>query len=59
MTITIGNRRRQEIHRLRLYDREFVEEGLKGLGFGYEALHGYCDFGFWSGYAAFAAAKPS
>jgi SAM-dependent methyltransferase len=58
MTITLGNSRRTEIHRLRLYEPELVRKCLEGLGFRCEALDGYCDFGFWPGYAAFAAVKP-
>jgi hypothetical protein len=59
MTITHGERCRQEVHRLRLYDADFVRECLEGPGFRSEALDGYCDFGFWPGYAAFAATKPA
>jgi hypothetical protein len=58
MTITVGSIRREEVHRLRLYEPDTVRECLEGLGFRYEALDGYCDFGFWPGYAAFAAVKP-
>jgi SAM-dependent methyltransferase len=48
----------QEVHTLRLYDRDFVLKCLEGPGFSSEALVAYCDFGFWPGYAAFAAVKP-
>jgi hypothetical protein len=57
MTITTPGSRREEVHRLRLYEPDTVRECLEGLGFRSEALDGYCDFGFWPGYAAFAAAK--
>jgi SAM-dependent methyltransferase len=56
-TITVGDRRRKEVHRLRLYEPEVVRESLEGLGFRYEALDGYCDLAFWPGYASFAAVK--
>jgi hypothetical protein len=58
MTIDLGGSRRVEVHRLRLYEPEFVEKCLEGLGFRSEALAGYCDFGFWPGYAAYVAVKP-
>jgi SAM-dependent methyltransferase len=58
MTIELDGHRREEVHRLRLYESELVRRCLEGLGFRYEALDGYCDFGFWPGYAAFAAVKP-
>jgi SAM-dependent methyltransferase len=54
--ITIDERR-TEVHRLRLYEPEFVLKCLEGSGFSSEALSAYCDFGFWPGYAAFAAVK--
>ena len=50
--------RREEVHTLRLYDPEWVQKCLKGPGFSSEALAAYCDFGFWPGYAAFAAVRP-
>jgi SAM-dependent methyltransferase len=50
--------RRTEVHRLRLYEPEVVRKCLEGPGFSSEALSAYCDFGFWPGYAAFAALKP-
>jgi len=59
MTIGVGDSRRREVHRLRLYDPELVRKCLDSLRFRYEALAGCCDFGFWPGYAAFAAVKQS
>jgi SAM-dependent methyltransferase len=59
MTIETGGRRRLEVHRLCLYDPEDVLKYLEGPGFSSEALSAYCDFGFWPGYAAFAAVRPS
>jgi hypothetical protein len=50
--------RREEVHTLRLYESEFVQKCLEGPGFSSEALVAYCDFGFWPGYAAFAAVRP-
>jgi SAM-dependent methyltransferase len=50
--------RREEVHTLRLYEPEFVQKCLEGPGFSSEALVAYCDFGFWPGYAAFAAVRP-
>lgn len=58
MTITVDGARREEIHRLRLYDADFVQKCLEDPGFSSEALDRYCDFGFWPGYAAFAAVRP-
>jgi SAM-dependent methyltransferase len=58
MTITLGDSRREEVHRLRLYEPELVRKSLERVGFRYEALDGYCDFGFWPGYASFAAVRP-
>jgi SAM-dependent methyltransferase len=58
MTIEAGGSRREEVHRLRLYDPDEVLKCLEGPGFSSEALDRYCDFGFWPGYAAFAAVKP-
>jgi SAM-dependent methyltransferase len=58
MTIEVAGSRREEIHRLRLYEPEVVQKCLEGPGFRSEALDRYCDFGFWPGYAAFAAVKP-
>jgi SAM-dependent methyltransferase len=58
MTVESGGKRRVEVHRLRLYERELVLKCLEGPGFSSEALDRYCDFGFWPGYAAFAAVKP-
>jgi SAM-dependent methyltransferase len=48
----------EEVHTLRLYEPAFVQKCLEGPGFSSEALVAYCDFGFWPGYAAFAAVKP-
>jgi hypothetical protein len=59
MSIEIGGTGREEVHRLRLYEPEFVLKCLEGPGFSSEALDRYCDFGFWPGYAAFAAVRPS
>ena len=59
MTLEIDGERREEVHRLRLYEPEFVRKCLEGPGFSSEALSAYCDFGFWPGYAAFAAVKPA
>lgn len=58
MTIEMGGERREEVHRLHLYDPDFVLKCLEGPGFSSEALFAYCDFGFWPGYAAFAAVRP-
>lgn len=58
MTIDVGSSQRVEVHRLRLYAPEFVQECLEDPGFRSEALTGYCDFGFWPGYAAYVAVKP-
>jgi len=57
ITIEAGGVRREEIHTLRLYDPKAVREGLEAAAFSCEALDRYCDFGFWPGYAAFAAVK--
>jgi SAM-dependent methyltransferase len=59
MTIDAGGQRRTEVHRLRLYEPKLVLKCLEGPGFSSEALDRYCDFGFWPGYTAFAAVKPS
>ena len=59
MTIEAAGAVREETHRLRLYDPHAVQEWLEGPGFSSEALDRYSDFGFWPGYAAFAAVKPS
>jgi SAM-dependent methyltransferase len=56
--VELGGQRRVETHTLALYERDFVQKCLEGLGFSSEALDRYCDFGFWPGYAAFAAVKP-
>ena len=58
MVIEAGGRRREEVHRLHLYDPDFVLKCLEGPGFSSEALAGYCEFGFWPGYGAFAAVRP-
>jgi SAM-dependent methyltransferase len=58
MTIEVGGERRSETHVLRLYDTAWVRKCLDGAGFTSEALDRYSDFGFWPGYAAFAAVKP-
>lgn len=58
MAISMGSSRRMEVHRLRLYEPELVQKCLEGPGFRSEALAGYCDFGFWPGYAAYLAVKP-
>jgi SAM-dependent methyltransferase len=58
MTIEAGGRRRTEVHLLRLYDPEMVRRLLDEAGFQPEDLGRYADFGFWPGYAAFAALKP-
>jgi SAM-dependent methyltransferase len=58
MTIDAGGQRRTETHFLRLYDPVWVQKCLEGPGFRSEALDRYSDFGFWPGYAAFAAVKP-
>jgi SAM-dependent methyltransferase len=58
MTIEIDGARREETHRLRLYDPVWVRKCLEGPGFSPEALDRYCEFGFWPGYAAFAAVRP-
>ena len=59
MEIEMDGERRVEVHRLRLYDADLVRKCLEGPGFSSEALDRYSDFGFWPGYAAFAAVKPS
>jgi SAM-dependent methyltransferase len=59
MTLDVGGRQRAEVHRLRLYEPELVKGCLEHAGFRSEALAGYCDFGFWPGYGAFAALKPA
>jgi SAM-dependent methyltransferase len=58
MTIESGGARREELHALHLYEADVVRQSLDGAGFACEALDAYCDFGFWPGYAAFAARKP-
>jgi SAM-dependent methyltransferase len=58
MSIELEGERREEIHRLHLYEIETVLKYLEGPGFSSEALDRYCDFGFWPGYAAFAAVRP-
>jgi SAM-dependent methyltransferase len=58
MTIEIDGRRREEVHVLKLYEPAVVRNDLETTGFSCEALDRYCDFGFWPGYAAFAAVKP-
>jgi hypothetical protein len=54
----VEGRESDETHVLRLYDRDDVLERLEGPGFSTEALDAYCDFGFWPGYAGYAARKP-
>jgi hypothetical protein len=58
ITIEIDGERRTETHLLHLYDPELVQKCLEGPGFKSEALDRYSDFGFWPGYAAFAAVRP-
>jgi hypothetical protein len=58
MVIESRGELRTEVHLLRLYDRNLVQKQLEGLGFRSEALDRYSDFGFWPGYAGFAALKP-
>jgi SAM-dependent methyltransferase len=58
MTIESRGERRKEVHRLRLYEPDFVLKCLEGPGFSSEALAAYCDFRFWPGYAALAAVRP-
>jgi SAM-dependent methyltransferase len=55
MTIATTDEVRAEVHRLRLYEPELVESHLQDAGFATQRLDRYCDFGFWPGYAAFAA----
>ena len=55
MTFEIGERRYEELHRLRLYEPEAVRQLLEDQGFAAEPLTRYCDFRWGSGYAAFAA----
>lgn len=57
MEIDYDGERRVEVHRLRLYDADFVRKSLEGRGFSPTALDGYDDFRFWPGYAAFAAVR--
>jgi SAM-dependent methyltransferase len=57
--LTVDGRRSEETHVLHLYERGEVEKCLEGLGFSSETLEGYCDFGFWPGYAGFAARTPA
>ena len=58
MTIQTGDGRREEVHRLHLYDPEIVLIDLEVAGFDVEPVHRYCDFDFWAGYAAFVAVNP-
>ena len=58
MRIVAREHEREEIHHLRLYDEEAVRLALERAGFSCERLDRYCDFVFWSSYAAFAARKP-
>ena len=58
MVIDSAGERRVEIHHFHLYERDWVQKCLEGPGFRSEALDRYSDFGFWPGYAAFAASKP-
>jgi SAM-dependent methyltransferase len=55
MTIEIDGERREEVHRLRLYEPDAVAAQLEDAAFSPEPLDRYCDFAFWPGYAAFAA----
>jgi SAM-dependent methyltransferase len=57
MTIEIGGERRDEVHTLRLYDRDDVARHLHGAGFTVQRLERYCYFEFWPGYAAFASTR--
>jgi SAM-dependent methyltransferase len=57
MTIEIDGERREEVHRLRLYERDDVARYLEDAGFTAEPLERYCDFAFWPGYAAFASTR--
>ena len=57
MTIEIGGERREEIHTLRLYERDDVARFLEDAGLKPEPLERYCDFAFWPGYAAFASTR--
>jgi SAM-dependent methyltransferase len=59
MVIETNAGKRIETHRLNLYDADWVRKCLEGPGFESEALDRYSDFGFWPGYAAFAAVKPA
>lgn len=58
MAVRVGDRESRETHLLRLYEPDRVRGQLESAGFRAEALEGYDDFGFWPGYAAFAACKP-
>ncbi|HYZ27488.1 MAG TPA: class I SAM-dependent methyltransferase [Thermoleophilaceae bacterium] len=55
ITFAIGGTRREEVHRLRLYDPQAVRQRLEDRGFAVEQLERYCDFRWGPGYAAFAA----
>jgi SAM-dependent methyltransferase len=55
MTIEAAGSRREELHRLRLYEPGPIVAELDALGFQTELLDRYCDFEFWPGYAAVAA----
>jgi len=59
IAIDVHGERHTERHLLHLYEPRHVEECLDAAGFQYEALERYGDFGFWPGYAGFAAAKSS
>ena len=55
--LTIDGRHSEETHVLHLYERAEIEQCLEGLGFVTETLEGYGDFGFWPGYAGYAARR--
>jgi SAM-dependent methyltransferase len=56
MHIVEGDREREEVHWLHLYEADVVLDGLQRAGFSAEALTRYCDFAWGQpGYAAFAA----
>jgi SAM-dependent methyltransferase len=55
ITIESGGHTREEVHRLWLYEPQFVRGLLDDAGFSPAPLERYCDFAFWPGYAAFAA----
>lgn len=57
--IVAGEREREEVHHLRLYEQEAVRSALERAGFSCEQLDRYCDFVFWPAYAAFVARRPA